>query len=282
MLPTNTTIKSNGANGGVNQPAHRAPVKPGAWQRFTAACSRIAESFLRDSDRFCGDCAGQPPPTQQAPAVPFVHVQMLVGDKVVKKLTKRRITVAMLRKAGPEFKSSMLKFQENLQKSLPTVAEETEYETLSSDSSLFDQSLAEQFADMGDFNFDEAPNPFPSVGKSRHADYSPGAAKPFDRRETGRPQRIVDHVPSSFPVSKQQMLINFRGKIIAENYMTTRLVNIHNEIALTKFLGVLEKHASDNSVASLDGLTPSQAHSLFEHFCQALKVSPFRKGYGDV
>lgn len=132
-------------------------------------------------------------------------------------------------------------------------------------SELVAKGLVEQFAAMADFDFDGSPNQFPS-GKRRYDGMS----------------KIVDYVPSTFPVSRQQAMVNFRGKIIAHNFATTRQLSIHNEVALTKFLSVLERSVSDKSVAVLDALAPSDTYNLFEHFCRELKVSPFRVGYGEI
>jgi hypothetical protein len=258
--------------------------KPSSWQRFTAACTRIAESILSSSDQVCGQFPCAPSSTSMDTSQPYGNVKMLVGDEVLKRVSKRRMTFVLLRKAGPQFKSSMQTYHKNLQKTLPTIVEKNEYArsplvnsvNTQADLSMNDvveHSLDEQFAAIGEFDFENEINPFRS-------DSSRGLLEDdASEVQTTRTQRIVDKVPSDFLISRQQMLINLREKIIAENFKATRRVNVHNEAALSKFLRILEKFVSETNIAQLDAATPSQASLMFGSFCKQLGVSPFKKGF---
>lgn len=256
---------------GTNPVPQGASRRPSAWTRFTAVCSRIAQSFISDSGRASGQlpCGNPVPVTDSAQQV--IQVKMLVDDRVVKRVKKGRITTRTLRKAGPEFKAGILAFHKNLQRTLPTIVEKNEYlkpPQFHSMRSGADTAIIFESTDS-------------SVSNSRgDASQGSGSALNVGKQQACGSQRIVDYVPSNFPATRQQMLVNFRGKVIANNFKDTGLLNIHNEAALSKLLKTLEQAVSDKSVVALDALTPSQANSLFERFCEELKVSPLIKGFG--
>lgn len=146
--------------------------------------------------------------------------------------------------------------------------------------------LAEEFAQMGFFDFSKEKNYFRSVGESSkpiHPEYSQAPIYSPSKFESNPVVKIVDFVPSTIPVSKQQMLKNFSGKILEENYKATKQLNIHNEIALQKLLSTLERFICDEkNIPIMDSLDSKQSYLVFKNFCEELGLSSFRDGYEEL
>jgi Ser-tRNA(Ala) deacylase AlaX len=85
---------------------------------------------------------------------------------------------------------------------------------------------------------------------------------------------VKEEPAKSIVAGRAQLLNNFRSKIKEVHAG----LNIHNEPALKKMVGVFVKNVSDKNITVLSSLSPHDAYVMFRSFCEKSGVSPLHNG----